>query len=162
MNSNGKYFKLPKSIIAKMRKVRSYGEKSKLYNYLWNVVEKSLHNSIETIPVLNEDIEKFHFELTKNEENHYFDFLWRAEIKGNIHTILIDPDFSVRRRMQNFYTFEDDMDFIVTFLYFTSKTLNIPFIVVSDVIFETMVETKITNAVPTSNEFVKTVSISLR
>jgi hypothetical protein len=96
------------------------------------VVNTSITENVD-ISLLDNDVEKFRIQMVKEPESkHYADFSWSLIIKGRPYTLLSDPDCKIRSRMMNFYRFDDDLDFIFTFLYYVGTILKIPYIQVSD------------------------------
>jgi hypothetical protein len=60
--------------------------------------------------------------------------------KVPIH-IISDEDGFLKKRMENFFKFESDVEFVAILLYFVCKHYGIDFAVVSDKIFEDKVRT---------------------
>jgi hypothetical protein len=151
---------IPKSIFTKMVQLRE--SKQVIYNYLFDAFksyfEKNL-NCEESVTSVNQ----IRFTLVKRKREtseiqmHFIN-------RENPKHIISDESGMLKKRMENFYKFESDIEFITTILYFFCKHYGLDFNLVSDKIYEKKirVETSDITKKNSDSEFLKYIYLDLK
>jgi hypothetical protein len=123
---------IPRSVFTKM--VNLQEDKPKIFYYLFQAVKSFFDKNLSCEETIN-NIRQIRFTLTKKKK-HSTHNIQLHFINTKPQHVMSDEDGFLKKRMENYYKFESDVEFVLTLLYFFCKHYGIDYGLMSDKIFE--------------------------
>jgi hypothetical protein len=152
---------IPQSIFKKMVSLRD--SKPSIFRYLYGASKSYFQKNLQCENDVV-DVRQIRFTLIKNGKEASEIQMHFVDKTNNPRHIISDESGFLKKRMEQFYKFDSDLDFVTTFLYFFCKYYGLDFNVISDKIYynKTRIETADVTKRNQNTEILKYIYLDLK